>query len=141
MKPVIFACATVLLIAAAAVYSEDSLTAKIQDNIFRISVGPRETSSTSMRDLQERVWALERAVYQLQNRVYDLTDQLNDSRRIRLPSLPVKTYSCYITTPFDGTFTGTGSSIGEAKGKALKACSVKNKSSIFCSESKLKCDD
>ncbi|MDZ4084241.1 MAG: hypothetical protein U1E10_14965, partial [Bdellovibrionales bacterium] len=41
------------------------------EEVFRIEVG-RDYNSYSQRDLQRRVWELERAVAQLQSRVFEL---------------------------------------------------------------------
>ncbi len=56
------------------------------------------------------------------------------------PVAAAKTYSCFIVTAFNGTFTGKGSSSMEARGAALQACS-KGGGGISCSETKLKCDE
>ena len=110
----------------------DSLSFKIGENIFRISEGSEFSDKTTIRELQKRVWMLERAVVQLQNQAFPVPVG------IAQPT-PVKTFSCYLQTPFKGTFTGTGRSIIEAKGKALKAC-TDGGGSIHCDDDKVKCD-
>ena len=100
----------------------------VAEDIFRIEIG----KGSSSRDLQWRVQRLEQAVDQLQRKVYDLESH---------PSAPPASSltTCYIKTPFDGTFSATEATETAARAGALEKCNAKAKSSIYCGENDLKC--
>ena len=98
--------------------------------VFRVEVAPQHSPHTTIHNLQDRVWHLERAVAQLQTTVYHLENK---------PKLPTKEYSCFLDTNFYGTFTANGTSQNAAKGKVLKDCKAKG-GGIFCKEKEVKCD-
>lgn len=58
-----------------------------------------------------------------------------------VPAAPAKTFSCYLETAFDGTFTATGKTKVEAQGKVLQECMKVTNMSMSCPSSKLKCDE
>lgn len=107
-------------------------------------------------DLAERVNKLEREITELRAELRSVREKSVHSAQASTPVIimpastqtaptqvaPVasKTYSCFIVTAFNGTFTGKGTSLMEARGSALQACS-KGGGGISCSESKLKCDE
>ena len=96
-------------------------------NILRIDIGNDRDEG---RDLTQRIIRLERAVRELQNRVYDLEDDAKPSRQ-------VKVTTCILQTPFDGVFIGKGVNEIEARANAVRQCSPKV-SFVFCSEDKIK---
>lgn len=79
--------------------------------IIRIEVGSDRDSDS--RQMMRRMVQLERAVRELQNRVYDLEDDSKPQTR------EVKVYTCVLPTSFDGTFVGKGSTEIEAKAKQV----------------------
>ena len=101
------------------------------DTIIRIEVGnDRDTDSPQM---MRRMVQLERAVRELQNRVYDLED---DSRP---QTYEVKVFTCVLPTSFDGTFIGKGSTEIEAKAEASRAC--ERSGALFCGVNRIsKCE-
>lgn len=103
------------------------------EDIFRIEMG--KSKSYSERELRQRIEMLERAVEQLQRKVFDLQREPEYSR----PGFGKMT-TCYLKTPFDGTFMATEPTETAARAITLKKCNDKlNGSSIFCKESELKC--
>lgn len=101
------------------------------DDIVLVKTGPRSSTSATIRDLEERIYQLERAVAQLQSKVFRLEYKPTEK--------PEKKIACYLKSAFDGTFTASGASKNEAIGKVLKACS--DKGVAFCNERDVKCDD
>ncbi|RYZ98644.1 MAG: hypothetical protein EOP11_20370 [Proteobacteria bacterium] len=86
--------------------------------------------------MRSRIEMLERAVEQLQRKVFDL----QRGPDFREPDYRVKMTTCYLKTPFDGTFMATEPTETAARAKALTKCNGKlNGSSIFCKEEALKC--
>lgn len=100
------------------------------DSIIKIEVGKHKDYSND--ELRERVWNLERAVQQLQDKVFELSK--NQTKAADM-------VSCYINTPFDGTFTATAATETAAKGEVMAKCGkgVDAGGSIHCSENKVKC--
>lgn len=92
-----------------------------------------KANKQTIRKMKKRLRKLERAVRQLQERVFDLEDAQKNKK-------PEKNYTCYINTPFDGTFIGKGTSQVEARGQAMQKCMGKA-GSTFCSERNLKCGE
>lgn len=98
------------------------------EEVFRIQVGG-DYQRYSHSDLQRRVWELERAVSQLQNRVF----QLEASAK---PSGSGDTWLCTVTAMGD-TFTGTGGSKAVAQAEAIKSCkNARNGDGFFCAVKK-----
>lgn len=77
-------------------------------------------------DLTERVRSLELTVSQLQDEIY----------RSRSSVRPY--FSCMLTTPLGGTYSGQGPTLIEAKARTLNTCEKGNKG--FCVEEKLVCE-
>lgn len=103
----------------------------VAEDIFRIEVG-KSGRSSSDRELKFRVAQLELAVDQLQRKVFSLENDRSQAK-------PSPTWTtCYIKTPFDGTFSATEPTETAAKARALEKCSAKA-SSTFCAERELKC--
>lgn len=92
-------------------YESGSVKLSTQD-VIRIEIGKDkydDDDRSSKYDLYRRISSLERAVRQLQDRVFDLeveNGSLKDNQKF---------YTCFIKTPFDGTFTSTKRSMTEAK--------------------------
>ena len=103
------------LLMSAQVFAED---------IVRIEVG-KSGKSISQRDLQRRVILLERAVWQLQRRIFDL-----ESRGSQPKPTAADTWICS-TKAFGNEYTGTGGSKAVAKHKALESCKRGNDGSSF----------
>lgn len=97
------------------------------EEIFRIEVG-RDYNRYSQRDLQRRVWELERAVSQLQARVFEL-----ELSRLKAPSptpAPLETWLCKISA-MGVTYTGTGATRAIAEHKVMETCKEKA-DDFFC---------
>ena len=94
------------------------------ETIIRIEVGnDRDTDS---RKMMYRMVQLERAVRELQNRVYDLEDDSRPATR------EVRVYTCEITSSFGASYLGSPALTElEAKNSAKNAC-TQNESAIFC---------
>jgi hypothetical protein len=108
------------------------------EEVFRIEMG--KSKSASERELRQRVEMLERAVEQLQRKVFDLqrTPEYREPEYHR----PIfsKMTTCYLKTPFDGTFMATEPTETAARARTLTKCNDKlNGGSIFCKESEIKC--
>ena len=99
--------------------------------IIRIDVG-RNDKNVSSDELRQRVWELERAVQQLQMRVFSL--EMTGGQKP-----PISTFTtCYIKTPFDGTFSATEPTETAARAAALEKCGAKA-NGIHCNERNVKC--
>lgn len=127
--------------------------AQAAEEIFRIQIGSNSMSGTvgtiggtttttsggfssyssaRERELMRRIYQLELAVDQLQRKVFDMESE----RSFR----PVWT-TCYIQTPFDGTFRSTEPTETAARAKVLDRCSktVGHSANTFCQEREIKC--
>jgi hypothetical protein len=80
--------------------------------------------------LWRRIGRLEQAVSQLQQQVFQLSTA---------PVVASGYTTCYIETPFDGTFSETSPTMTAAKAGAITKCTDKTKGSIYCSSDKVKC--
>ena len=96
--------------------------------IYRIELG-KSSEHSSNEELRMRVWSLERAVAQLQDKVFQLSNAAAQT--------PQKSWTC-TTKNFGKTYTATKPSRGEAKGAVLQSCGKDN--SIGC-EDDLKCEE
>lgn len=97
------------------------------DDVFRIEVG-KDYRGYSDSDLRRRVWELERAVGQLQARIY------------HLEAAPVKTvpdeWVCSIKA-MGNNYTGTGPSKALATNKVMEECKTGQKGdTFFCKDPK-----
>jgi len=102
--------------------------------IIRIEVGNDRESDT--RETSKRIARLERAVRELQNRVYDLEDDQRPQTREQ------KVVTCALKTSFNGTFIGKASTKLEAQSIAIQQCEVAKAS--FCDfnlSQTLKCEE
>ncbi len=118
------------LVLSTTTFARDYGTINLSDgkNILRIDIGNEREFDT--RQLVQRITRLERAVRELQNRVYDLEDEATPARR------EVKVFTCTLPTSFDGTFIGKGKTEAEARANASNAC--KRGGASFCSERDIK---
>lgn len=99
------------------------------EEVFRIEVG-RDYNNYSQRDLQRRVWELERAVQQLQVRVF----QLEYSRVAAPTPKPVDTWICKVNA-MGVTYSGTGATKAVAEQAAIEDCKAKAED-FFCKDAK-----
>lgn len=83
-------------------------------NILRIDIGNERDADS--RQMARRITRLERAVRELQNRVYELEDDSAPARR------EITVYTCTLPTSFDGTFIGKGKTAAEARAIAVNKC-------------------
>lgn len=97
------------------------------DDFISIEVGGPKV--TSKKRLAKRVRLLEGAVLHLQDRLYRLETASTSAT-------PMTT--CYIQTPFDGTFTATRPTRTAAKGDVMRQC-TKKADETWCREKKVKC--
>ncbi len=102
-----------------------SVNASASDNVFRIEIG-KDFKSYTNQDLQRRVWELERAVNQLQIRVFQL-----EAKPIDAP----QTWSCTISA-MGVPFVGTGSTKAVANSAVLDKCKAEAKDTFFCTNPK-----
>lgn len=106
------------------------------EDIFKIQYGERHSSYTN-DELKRRVWDLERAVGQLQKKVFNLensnskTDQNNTS---------VDTWLCTLTR-FTKSYSATGASKAIAKFKVIEVCTKSSISNSGCEEENVKCEN
>ena len=109
--------ATLVAPATLVAYSSNPIS-----DIIRIELGSEYDSTASNRDLVRRIRRLERAVRQLQNRVFDL--EADGYRADATDSS--KQFSCILKTSFDGSYYGYGTSRGKAMEEAPNKCVSKN---------------
>jgi hypothetical protein len=87
----------------------------LADEVIQIRVG-RNDREVSSKDLQRRIWELERAVSQLQRRVYQLEAPAPG------PVQPERRWTCTVSA-FGKTYLQTSVSRGEAEAKVRQQCS------------------
>lgn len=80
--------------------------------------------------LAQRVLNLESQMERLRLRVQELENQ---------EEVYVEPWTCYVETPFDGTFLATRPTKTEAKAMTIAKCMKKTGKSFSCSERKIKC--
>jgi len=108
-------------------------TLSVAEEVFRIEVS-KSYDGYSNNDLRRRVWELERAVSQLQQRVFSL-----EVRKPEAPAPVEKPWTCRIQS-FGKTFKVTAPTRGAALGDVLEKCS-QGSSAMHCPESDVKCDN
>ena len=92
------------------------------DNVFRIEIG-KDFKSYSNEDLQRRVWELERAVGQLQVKIFQLETTAK-------PEAP-KTWGC-IVNAMGEEYNGAGDTKASASEAAMSNCRKNSKDTFFC---------
>lgn len=96
-------------------------------DVIKIEIGKEKGSSSS--DLERRIWHLERAVRQLQDRIYDLeSDNRNPGKGM---------FTCQITS-FGKSFSATEPTQMAAKAKVLKECADAT-NAIHCDKKDVEC--
>ena len=105
-----------------------SLGAHAED-IFRIEIG-RDYKNYTDSDLRRRVWELERAIGQLQTRVFQL--ELGGKLAAAPPS---DTWVCTIKAMGE-PYVGTGGSRPVATAKAIEVCKDARGDGFFCKDPK-----
>ena len=98
-----------------------TVSAMADENVFRIEIG-KDFKTYSNNELQRRVWELERAVGQLQMKVF----QLETAK----PEAP-KTWSC-IVSAMGEEFNGAGDTKASATNAAMDNCRKNAKDTFFC---------
>jgi hypothetical protein len=99
-----------------------------------VIINPQKTPKYSNSELQNRVWALENAVLQLQRRVFDL-----EVEGATAAAKPKKSFTCYIQS-FGKTFTATKDSESAAKADVLSKCSSAT-NAMHCDVSDVTCGE
>jgi hypothetical protein len=97
--------------------------------VIRIDIG--KDKGSSQIELERRVWSLERAVRQLQDRIYDL-----ESDKAK-PVAAVTMFTCQIES-FGKMFSATEPTKMAAKAKVLKECADAT-NAIHCEKDKVEC--
>ncbi|WP_409477215.1 hypothetical protein [Pseudobdellovibrio sp. HCB154] len=138
LKKLVYTAAVTTTLFAQAAFAEDYAEAKGRykgDKVVVIDLGD-ESKSVSRRDLEKRLYRLEKAVRQLQERVFDLeveNGELKDDK--------VKKVTCYIKTNSKGVFSSTQKSQTQARAEAMQKCSEVIKFGFECEEDKVKCGE
>lgn len=127
---------TALVVATVSVSTfSKEITLKDGEKILRIEVGKDKYHSN--KEMVKRIRQLERAVWHLQNRVYELESGIE----VKTELVDAKVYHCTLSTSFNGVFSANGQSELEAKSEVLKRCVSKvGKSTIWCDRDEVKCD-
>lgn len=117
-------------------FARDSYEGRFTKNdgttIVRIEVGNDRDNDT--RAMTRRIIQLERAVRELQNRVYDLEDDARPLTR------EVTLYTCSMRSNFNEFFAGDESlSEAQARASVIGKC-TKVRHPMFCEDTKVKCD-
>lgn len=100
------------------------------DSLIKIDMG-KDYNKYSQSELQRRVWELERAVSQLQQRVVDLEKNARYDRYDRNDRRPVN-WLCKVTA-FGKTYTGVSTTKAVAYENALNNCKNSNDDDgFFC---------
>lgn len=103
------------------------------DGVIRIQVG-RNDGGVSNDELRQRVWHLEQAVQQLQMRVFSL----EATGAGKFPAAP-SMVTCFVKTPFKGTFSATEATETAAKAAVIQKCSAVIRHGFDCEEDKVRC--
>ena len=103
------------------------MTVASAEDIFRIEIGKERSQDNA--ELSRRVFYLERAVWQLQQRVFSL--EASKSATAAGPD----SWLCTIEAMND-TFTGTGGSKAVATERAVNSCKSKRGDGFFCKNPK-----
>lgn len=130
--PLVIWIAIILASVTTLAFNPININVGVPRDIFRIDVAPQHAPHTTITNLRDRVWHLERAVAQLQDTVYKLKENAKNKQ-------PAKQHACYLKTNFYGTFTAKGASKMAAKAEIMKQCDKKG-GGIFCEANDVKCD-
>jgi hypothetical protein len=107
-----------------------------QTTVFRVEAG-RNYDRYSNSEMRRRIWELERAVAQLQERVFQLERTPVITQPVIQP--PRHRWTCRMQS-FGDTHVATAESRGAALAQVLKACGDAT-NPIHCKESAVKCED
>ena len=107
------------------------------EKVVSINLGPE--SKSSRRDLEKRIYRLEKAVRQLQERVFELEVENKNLKDVNNDA-KVKKTTCYIKTS-KGIYSSTQKSETQAKAEAMQKCSEVIKFGFECDEDKVKCGE
>ncbi len=118
---------SVLLVLLSFLMSFSLTFSSAEAQVIRIEVGDKHGSSKD--ELERRVWDLERAVRQLQNRIYDL--EADKSR-------PVARRSTCSLESFGKVFNATEDTEMLAKSVVMKKCADAT-NAMHCDKSKVEC--
>lgn len=131
MKTILVLLALSLSFSAMARDERGSIELRDGKTILRIDVGNERDQDS--RAMARRIVNLERAVRELQNRVYDLEE---DTRPVY--SREVVVHVCALKTSFNGTFIGKASSETESRASVVQKC--KNGGAAFCESTPINCE-
>ena len=115
--------AVMIVLTASSVFAQDYSPSEGR-RIIRIEVG-NERNNNDSREMGQRIMRLERAVRELQNKVYDLEETTPRSREVTV-------ITCSLPTSFDGIFIGKASTETEARANAVNNC--KRSGAAFCDD-------
>ena len=132
-KKIICATAVILTFIVSASFASDRYNT---DKVVIIDVGSE--SKSSRRDLEKRLYRLEKAVRQLQDRVFELEVENSDLKK---EDPNVKKITCYIKTNSKGLFSSTQKSQTQAKAEVMQKCSEVIRFGFECDEEKVKCGE
>ncbi len=93
------------------------------NDIVQIQVGKRD-KAYSTNELKERIWRLESAVFQLQQKIIAIENGGNTNSS-------GDTWVCTIDG-FKTKYSATGGSMAVAKSRAINECNMKETNSIHC---------
>jgi galactokinase len=136
-KNLVYSAAVTTTLFAQATVAEDYV--EVQKGRYKgekiIIIDTGSESKSSSRDIQKRVYRLEQAVRQLQERIFELeleNDGLKDDK--------VKKTTCYLKTT-KGVFSSTQKSMTQARAEAMQKCTEVVKFGFECDEDKVKCGE
>ena len=130
-----------LVISVVLALAFSSFSSIFADDIFRIEVANDYKKYSNNEDLKRRVWQLERAVEQLQMRVFNLEGKSYQpvAVPVQMPAQPMKPqekeWTCHMQR-FGQPFSGSGKTKAAAMAEALKHCGEKY---AFCDKKDLEC--
>ena len=132
---------SIVLVSVFSVLALGSFSGAFAEDIFRIEVANDYKKNTNNEELKRRIWQLERAVEQLQMRVFNLEGKAYQPVAIpvQVPAQPAKPqdkeWTCHMQK-FGQPFSGSGKTRAAAMAEALKQCGEKY---AFCDKKDLEC--
>ena len=100
------------------------------EDVIRIEIG-KNYDGYSNADLKRRVWLLEQAVFQLQQRVFSL--------EVSKPAKDKKQWTCQISS-FGKSYHESEATKALARAKVIQAC-AKASSAMHCSDDDVECSN
>lgn len=103
-----------------------------------IVINPVPRGRSSNADLRERVYRLERAVEQLQAKVFELSNGAGGAQPVPTTIPANQMVTCYIKSSFKGTFMETAATETAAKAAVMQKCDA-GEGGLSCEERNVKC--